>query len=578
MSQTGVLMDSPYSPQSRAEWLIVGGRVVLAAFTLLAIWLDPSEPAKYARSAYAFPAGYLIYALLAALLVLRSSSPLKRLPLITHVVDLAVFSLFVYFFSIFFNQGATSSFILYFVFLLLAATLRWQWRGTLWTAVAAMATFIGMGVYGAKVLRDPAFDLPGLLIHGLYLGLVAVFVGYLGAHEQRVRGELSTLVRWPRTVPREARALVREVLELAAGILGSPRLLMAWRVGEEPWLNLVLWLGSEIHWSREAPGTFEPLVAEPLAEADFLCQNARITVPTLLQTSAAGFQRWRGSPLHPTLQAWFAITSVLSLCLRGVTLKGRLFSLDKPRSTPDDLVLGGIVAGLVAAQMDHFYLVQGLQHTAATEERIRLARDLHDGLLQSLAGMALQLETVRRLLEENPQAAHEALVEIQCLIATQQRDLRFLIHGLKRGSLGAGETESRLAARLDELIKRIERDWGLHVELKKQHLEAGISKGFADEIYHITHEALVNAARHANASIVDLEIGVQDNQVRIVVADNGTGFPFRGHYDHAALTDMNLGPVMLRERIASVGGLLSINSTESGARLEIILPLPQSGV
>jgi len=574
-------MDSPYSPQSRAEYLIAAGRVALAAFILLAIWLDPFEPAKYAKSAYSFPTAYLIYALLvAALLVLRPDASVGRLPLITHVFDLAVFSLFIYVFSIFiyFTEGATSPFILYYVFLLLAATLRWQWRGTLWTAVAALAMFIGMGVYGAGVLRDPAFDLPGVMIHGLYLGLVAVFLGVLGAHEHRLRRELSMLSEWPRSVPREARSLIREVLEHAASILGSPRLLMAWQVGEEPCLNLALWPRGEIHWSREAPGTFLPLVAEPLADADFLCQNVRAAVPTVLHASPAGLQRWRGSPLHATLQAWFAISAVLSLRLRGETLKGRLLSLDRSRMTSDDLVLGEIVARLVTARMDHFYLLQGLQQAAVTEERARVARDLHDGLLQSLTGVGLQLETVRRLLEEDPQAAKESLLEIQRLIATQQRDLRFLVHGLKRAPLGPPEAEPRLGARLDELAKRIERDWGLRVELKKEHLEAGISKGLADEIYHITSEALANAARHAKASVVGVEVGVQDNQARIVVADNGAGFPFRGHYDHAALADMNLGPVMLRERIASVGGSLSINSTESGARLEITLPLAQPGV
>jgi signal transduction histidine kinase len=573
-------MDSPYFPQRRAECLIATGRVVLGAFTLLAIWLDPSEPAKYAKSAYSFPIAYLVYALLVALLVLRPGAPLGRMPLITHVLDLAVFSLFIYFFSIFifFTEGATSPFILYFVFLLLAATLRWQWRGTLWTALAALATFIGMGVYGAGVLRDPVSELPGLIIHGLYLGLVAVFLGVLGAHETRVRRELSMLAGWPRSVPREARPLVREVLEHAASILGSPRLLIAWQVGEEPWLNLALWPRGEIHWSREAPGTFLPLVAEPLADADFLCQNVRAEVPSVLHTSPAGVQRWRGLPLHTTLQAWFAISAVLSLRLRGETLKGRLLSLDRSRMTSDDLGLGEIVARLVTARMDHFYLLQGLQQAAVTDEHMRLARDLHDGLLQSLAGVALQLETVRRLLEEEPQAAMETLLEIQRLIATQQRDLRFLIHGLKRATIASPEAEPRLGARLDELAKRIERDWGLRVELKKEHLEAGISKGLADEIYHIASEALVNAARHANASVVGVEVGMQDNQVRIVVADNGTGFPFRGQYDHAALTDMKLGPVMLKERIASVGGSLSINSTDFGARLEITLPLAHPGV
>ena len=62
----------------------------------------------------------------------------------------------------------------------------------------------------------------------------------------------------------------------------------------------------------------------------------------------------------------------------------------------DDLVLGAIVARQTASQMDQFYLLKQLQQTAAMEERVRLARDLHDGLLQSLTAAALQLQTVHQ--------------------------------------------------------------------------------------------------------------------------------------------------------------------------------------
>ena len=299
---------------------------------------------------------------------------------------------------------------------------------------------------------------------------------------------------------------------------------------------------------------------------------------TVLYASPAGLRRWRGSPLHPILQAWFGMNAVLSVRLRGETLKGRLFALDKPGMTSDDMVLGGIVARLVAGSMDNFFMLQGLQEAAVTEERVRLARDLHDGLLQSLAGAALQLEAVRRLLEEEPKAAREPLLEIQHLIAAHQRDLRSLIQELKPSALGPPEVQSSLSERLDELVNRIERHWGLRVELKTHNLGARISKALADEIYHIAHEALINAARHAHASVARLEVGAQDNELQIIVADNGTGFPFRGHYDYAALIDRELGPVMLKERIASVGGSLSINSTESGSRLDITLPLARTGV
>jgi signal transduction histidine kinase len=85
--------------------------------------------------------------------------------------------------------------------------------------------------------------------------------------------------------------------------------------------------------------------------------------------------------------------------------------------------------------------------------------------------------------------------------------------------------------------------------------------------------ALINAARHAHAPAVRVQLSMRDNQVHIVVADNGDSYPFRGCYDLAALTERKLGPVSLQERIVSLGGGLTIDSTESGSRLEITLPL-----
>ena len=60
--------------------------------------------------------------------------------------------------------------------------------------------------------------------------------------------------------------------------------------------------------------------------------------------------------------------------------------------------------------------------------------------------------------------------------------------------------------------------------------------------------------------------------IKIVVSDDGRGFPFRGHYEHGMLTRMNLGPVSLRERATSLGGQMTIDSTETGSRIEIAVP------
>jgi len=232
----------------------------------------------------------------------------------------------------------------------------------------------------------------------------------------------------------------------------------------------------------------------------------------------------------------------------------------------------------VAARLDLFYLSRRLKETAAAEERVRLACDLHDGLLQSLTGMALQLQTVQRLLREDPLTAQERLRDIQTLVASEQRGLRLFVQEMKSLWLIPPEPEGGLAARLEQLVQRIQREWGLRVELNMGEARVQLPGDLAQQIYLIVREALLNAARHAQASAVGVTLNAENEHVRILVDDNGRGFSFRGFYDHAKLTEMKLGPVALKGRIASLGGSLAINSTDAGARLDIRLPLAGPGV
>jgi signal transduction histidine kinase len=565
-------MTGSYRPQRCAERLIATGRVGLVALALLLIWLEPSGPGLSPRAVLALVGGYLACALLVFLRVWRSPAPLHRLPLLSHSFDLAAFCLVV-----FLSRGAIGPVLAYAAFPLVSATLRWLWRGTLWTAVAILPAYIGLALVSVEVVGGPTVEPARIIIHSLYLAGMATMLGCLGAYEERVRQEISLLAAGPGTLPREAPALVRDLLQYAGGLLGAPRVLMAWEEPEEPWFHLASWSQGELRWNRQPLGTYEPLVAEPLNGTDFLCPDARAAVPVCLHMSSSGLVRKEVPPLHPELQARFAIGPVLSLRLQGQVVKGRLFCLDKSGRTADDLALGEIVARQVAARMDHFYLMQRLQQAAATEERIRLAHQLHDSVLQSLTGAALQLQTIGPLLEADRQAAHERLALIQRLLAEEQRDLRFFIQELKPAPLGLPGPDSGLAARLHELGERIERHWGLRVDLRVERSEVRLSEGLLREIYLIVHEALVNAARHAQALTARVRVGVHQDQVRITVADDGRGFRFRGRYDHAALNDLKLGPVTLKERIGALRGGLIIESDESGARLEITLPLVTPG-
>jgi signal transduction histidine kinase len=203
---------------------------------------------------------------------------------------------------------------------------------------------------------------------------------------------------------------------------------------------------------------------------------------------------------------------------------------------------------------------------------VRLACDLHDGMLQSLTGAALQLQALAGLLDDGEtETAREQLREIQRLIAADQRDLRFFIEELKPvprtppGAAGLGE-------RLDELAERLKRLWGLRVEIHLQDLDGQLSEAFTRQLYRLLREALFNVARHAGATTARVEVARQGKTLRIAVTDDGRGFPFQGRYDHEELARRKLGPVSLKERISTLGGSLAIDSAPGHTRLEVSLP------
>jgi signal transduction histidine kinase len=547
------MIPPPHPAQGRTERLIATGRVVLASSSLLAIWLDPAQPERHAAVTYGLMAVYVAYSLGLAGLVWSARVPRILNPLASHGLDLIAFSLF-----IFLTEGPpTSPFFVYFIFSILCATLRWGWRGTLWTSLFSLAVFLGMGVFGGRVLDDERLN--RFIIRSVYLSVVATMLGYLGAYEQQLRREVAKLAGWPRRSPREARDVLAEALEYAADVMTAPRVLMVWEESEEPWVHRVCW-SSDLAWEREAPGAIEPVVARAVADRPFVCLDA--AAPE--------------APLHPRIQKEYAVRGVLGVPLKGDALHGWLFFLDRRRMTADDLVVGALVAQQVTARLEHFYLLQRLQQSAVMEERVRLARDLHDGLLQSLAGTALQLHTLQRTLGEQPREALARLQDLQTLIVSEQRHLRSFIRELRPAALLPSVGEQTLAASLRNLAHRIERHWGLRVDLVVTELDRGEAELLGYDIAHIVHEALVNAARHGGGSSARVEVGVREHQVTIVVADNGRGFGFQGRFDLPALNRLNVGPVTLKERVASLGGTLTIDSGSAGARLEIAVPVARA--
>jgi signal transduction histidine kinase len=561
-------MDFRFSFEERTERLITAGRVILASFSLVAIWLDPTTPSRYASIAYPLLIAYILYAMILTLVVWGSHGPFIRLRLLTHVFDLIIFSLFIYFI-----EGPTSPFFVYFIFAIVCGTLRWQWRGTLWTAVIALAAFLAIGFLASEFMHDPAFELDRFIIRSVYLAVVAALLGYLGAYESQRRSQLAQLAAWSRTPILVFEKLVNQILEQAQAILKAPRLLWVWDESDEPWLHTAMFAEGRLQWSRHSPETFQPLVAASLERQSFFSQDVRTSTAVIVDASSYETHRWYGEPLSPELVKHFDITCVLAVSVSGENLQGRFFLLDKSSFTSDDVILANVVAGQAAASMDLFYFLQRLQQLAAREERMRLAHDLHDGVLQSLTATGFQLQAALQVLDANPHAVREQLQRLQHLIFEEQRDLRSFVEELKLATLTSSGTEFKLNQVLEELAHRVEREWGLQVNVDVAGSDMQVTAGMAREIYQVVREGLVNAARHSQGSAAQVELKLTDRQVQISVADNGVGFPFRGKYDQAALTKMGVGPAMLRSRISSLDGSLTIHSGEFGARLEISLPL-----
>ena len=566
------IMTREYAYQGQAERLIAVGRVILIAFAIYSIWHHLDGPIKYPRIAYYLLGGYLCYALVLVPAMWRWRIVGTNQAMVFHAFDLTVFGIFV-----FLTGGPTGSLYLFSTYCLAGAALRWQMRGAVLTLLIVLAIVIGSTLYPVNLLQNPQFNQVHFLIRLVAVAIIAAMIGCISTYERERRDELAELAAWPQLMDGDISVMMAAALKHAAHIMGAPRMLAVWEEREEPWLHTALWTGEEIKYTREAPDAFGILVAEPLAKANFFCKNLNASRPEILYTTQAKYHHWQGLPLDPKLKERFAGQTVLALVLRGEAVEGRLFALDKVRMLTADLMLGEIVARAVANDLDRFYLLKQIQQMAVTEERRRLARDLHDGLLQNLTGINLQLERVQNLLGGNPQLT-QRLAESREMIAMTMRDIRTHIHQLKPIYRTQPELDGDLASHLQTMAERIKHQWGIDVELCLQLEQSKLSGGLAHEVYNIVHEAVINAARHAEASSVRAEICTRDDQVSIAVTDNGRGFPFRGRHDYGALKMMNEGPVTLMERVASLKGSLIIDSGDGGAKLEFVLPIREKMV
>lgn len=187
--------------------------------------------------------------------------------------------------------------------------------------------------------------------------------------------------------------------------------------------------------------------------------------------------------------------------------------------------------------------------TTREEERRRLRRDLHDGLGPELASQTLALDAARRLIDTDPAAAKDYLVELRDQIREAVTTIRRLVYDLRPPVLD----DRGLAAAITEQTARFSHD-GLRVELDLPDQLPTLPAAVDVAIYRIALEALTNVTRHADASWCELSLELEDGGLVLRVRDDGRGIP--------PDTPYGVGLTSMRERASELGGNISIESSE----------------
>jgi signal transduction histidine kinase/ligand-binding sensor domain-containing protein len=208
---------------------------------------------------------------------------------------------------------------------------------------------------------------------------------------------------------------------------------------------------------------------------------------------------------------------------------------------------------------------------AQVEERTRLARELHDTLLQSFNGLLLRFRTVQALFSKSPEEARKILDSAIDQTREALTEGRQAVQGLRSSAIGTQEFADAIKTLTEELAADPAHPAAAEVRLNIEGTPRPLRPLIRDEIYRIASEALRNAFRHAGASRIEVQLGYDEVSFELRVRDDGKGI------DPQLLTDESLpghfGLRGMRERGERMGGKLTLWSAP-GSGTELVLSVP----
>jgi two-component system sensor histidine kinase DegS len=207
---------------------------------------------------------------------------------------------------------------------------------------------------------------------------------------------------------------------------------------------------------------------------------------------------------------------------------------------------------------------------AQEEERKRIAREIHDGLAQTMANVVLRSEIAERMLgmQQYP-AVKEELIDLKGQVRGSLEEVRKIIFNLRPMALD----DLGLTPTLRKYIQDFEDKTKVHTKFDVVGRETRLPSGMEVAIFRLVQECFSNVLKHSSASSVTLEITFQKQMVKISILDNGIGFDVE-YTEARASAGNHFGLMGMRERVELLEGRMDIGSAKGeGTRISMLIPI-----
>ena len=573
----------------RIERWLATARVFLAISTLVAIRMDPTE-LGHSWAAYGLFIFYLANGILIMMLLRRRQQSTSAFRLLVHAGDVlwpALISIF--------SEGPRAPFFLFFFFVLAAAAYRWGLWETLGTAAAEVALLWIESLIIVQLWASPAgsarlraltglhinagaFDPQRLFMLSIYLIVMGLLLGYLAEQQKHLRAEKAVVTGMLSRVRVEAglNGTLQQIFNEMIAMYGASRLLVA---AQETHSHRIF-VGELGKSADGAPAEFRWLESTPrdakmyLEDFPGLVCYASIKgdKSSILAIDQDGntLPQADAQPIRQ-MQEKQAFSSLITLSfLFGGDWRGRVFLFDPSwrGEKQEELRFLLNLVQQVGPAVYNVYLLHRLRRRASAAERARVARELHDGAVQSLIAVEMQVDVLRRQAEAGKPTTGE-LGRIQGLLREEVLKLRELMQQMK-----ALDVDSpRLIGVLHDTVERFQRETGISARFVTDIDDLNMPQRVCRELLRIVQEGLVNVRKHSGARHALVRLGSSLEKWNLIVEDDGKGFPFSGRFSQQQMEEMGKGPMIIKERVRLIAGELTVESNPGqGTRLEVTIP------